>query len=217
MGVKFWFIVYSDGDAREHLKSLPKPDTDASLALAETLFGCEMVPQGTTSFEISDPRGKNILVGVYPGVTIVAAEDVALDRPSGLSAAFLDHGRDRRVTLHAQHSVVDWTAFAWWEHGELKRSLSVSPDDGIIEDIGERLPFEDVFWDPPEDIYDEDSGFPYGHPLELGEHALAHFIGTQYEGYAEDWLWDTTDLEILSFKTGRKKSDPNAKPFWKFW
>lgn len=217
MGVKFWFAVYSDGDARDHLKGLPDPDEAASLTLAETLFGCEMMPQGLTTFENAAPRGKDVLVGVYPGVTLVAAEELGIDRLSQTEPKFLEQGRNRRLTVHAQHSVVDWTAFAWWEKGVLQRALSVSPDSGIAEDIGARLPFEDVFWDPPEVIYGEDAGFPYGHPLELGEHALAHFIGTQYEGYAEDWLWDTTELSICAFKKGSRKRDAGAKPFWKIW
>ncbi len=218
MGVKFWFIVYSDGDAKDHLKSLPTPDEAASKSLAEKLFGREMTPQGNTTFEISDPRGKIVLAGVYPGVTLVAAEEIGIDNLSQTAPRFLEHGRDRRVTVHAQHSVVDWTAFAWWEKGELKRALSVAPDSGgVIEDIGARLPFEDGFWSPDEQIYPPEADFPYGHPLELGEHALAHFIGTQYEGYAEGWLWDTSDLQICSFRMGRKLSDGSPKPFWKFW
>ena len=44
------------------------------------------------------------------------------------------------------HSVVDWLAFAKWKNGELVRSLSLSPDSGILEDIGLRLPFEEPFW-----------------------------------------------------------------------
>ena len=217
MGVKFWFLAYSDGDAKDHLKSLPAPDEAASHALAEDLFGREMTLLGTPRFEVSDPRGKNVLVGVYPGVTLVAAEELGIDNPSQTDPRFLAHGRHQRVTLHTQHSVVDWTAFAWWEKGELKRAFSASSDSGIIEDIGPRLPFEDVFWSPAEQIYPPEANFPYGHPLELGEHALGHFIGTQYEGYAEDWLWDTFDLKICAFRMGRKLPGQSKKPFWKFW
>lgn len=48
----------------------------------------------------------------------------------------------RRLVLHAMHSVVDWLAFAVWDDGRLVRSLSLSPDSGIIENIGEPLPFD---------------------------------------------------------------------------
>ncbi|MFB4263899.1 hypothetical protein [Nonomuraea sp. GTA35] len=55
-------------------------------------------------------------------------------------------GRGRRLVLHAMHSVVDWLAFAVWEDGRLVRSLSLSPGNGIIEDIGEPYPFELPYW-----------------------------------------------------------------------
>jgi hypothetical protein len=196
---------------------LPTPDEAASKALAEELFGCEMVTQESTTFENADPRGKSVLVGVYPSVTLVAANALAIDVPSEIDPQFIKHGQAGRMTLHAQHSVSDWTAFAWWEEGALKRSLSVAPDNGIIEDIGEKLSFEATFWSPSEQIYPPEANFPYGHPLELGELALVHFIGTQYEGYAEDWLWDTFDLRICAFKKGRKIRSGAAKPFWKIW
>ncbi|WP_405525285.1 DUF6928 family protein [Streptomyces canus] len=38
------------------------------------------------------------------------------------------------------HSVVGWFAFAAWGDGRLLRSLSLSPDSGIIENGGEPLP-----------------------------------------------------------------------------
>ncbi|MFD4655933.1 DUF6928 family protein [Kitasatospora sp. NPDC058444] len=58
------------------------------------------------------------------------------------------------MVLHAMHSVVDWLAFGVWEDGRLVRSLSLSPDSGIIEDIGEPLSFEVPSWarERPADI-----------------------------------------------------------------
>jgi hypothetical protein len=43
------------------------------------------------------------------------------------------------------HSVVDWFAYAQWINGKFVRSPSLSPDNGILEDIGQRLPFEEPF------------------------------------------------------------------------
>jgi hypothetical protein len=34
------------------------------------------------------------------------------------------------------HSVVDWFAYAVWIDGQLRRSLSLSPDSGIMEIVG---------------------------------------------------------------------------------
>ncbi|MEU6287191.1 hypothetical protein [Streptomyces sp. NPDC046988] len=60
----------------------------------------------------------------------------------------------RRLILHAMHSAVDWLAFAVWEDGRLDRSLSLSPDSGVTENIGEPLPFELPYWagERPADI-----------------------------------------------------------------
>jgi hypothetical protein len=92
----------------------------------------------------------------------------------------------RRICLHAMHSVVDWLAFAVWEDGELVRSLSVSPDDGVLEDIGERLPFETPYWDGRFPLGDDDDNEPYPlpfHPLEMGERTMRELFGFHAEGF----------------------------------
>lgn len=53
------------------------------------------------------------------------------------------------------HSVVGSLAFAvLGEDGRLVRSLSLSPDSGVIENIGGPLPFELAYWagDRPADV-----------------------------------------------------------------
>ncbi len=128
-----------------------------------------------------------MFIGCFPGVSVIAASEFAVDHPSQLPGRFLDIAGKRRITLHAMHSVVDWFAFAVWEDGRLIRSLSLSPDSGILEDIGEPLPFEAPYWaeqqrvtsDPGEDAYP----LPF-HPLELGEEVLLARFGYQLEGSA---------------------------------
>jgi hypothetical protein len=78
------------------------------------------------------------VVSCFPGVSIVAAKEFGIDYPSMLSQNFIAAGGTGIVTLHAMHSVVDWFAFARWANGKLLRSLSLSPDSGILEDIGKR-------------------------------------------------------------------------------
>src|SRR5262245_55880089 len=81
------------------------------------------------------------------------------------------------------HSMVDWIAFAQWTNGKLLRSLSLSANSGILEDIGKRLAFEQPFWSgehPAVDEYEEeeDEAYPFPfHPLELGEAALEDLFG----------------------------------------
>ena len=54
---------------------------------------------------------------------------------------FLEGAGAKTVYLHAMHSVVDWFAFAVWHGQKVRRSLSLSPDSGVMEDIGSPLPF----------------------------------------------------------------------------
>nr|WP_167348344.1 hypothetical protein [Streptomyces bicolor] len=71
--------------------------------------------------------------------------------------------------------------------GRLVRSLSLSPDTGIIEDIGQRLPFELPYWEGHHQVEpgapSEDEGqypLPF-HPLGLGERAMLEFFGFHVE------------------------------------
>ncbi|MFI0410867.1 DUF6928 family protein [Actinomadura sp. 3N508] len=81
-----------------------------------------------------------------PGVDLVCDQRVMLDRPSELAAHLAEASAGRRLVLHAMHSVVDWLAFAIWEDGRLIRSLSLSPDNGVMENIGGPLSFEAPYW-----------------------------------------------------------------------
>ena len=91
------------------------------------------------------------------------------------------------------HSVVDWFAYAVWSKGALQRSLSLSPDSGILEDIGARFAFEAPFWSgrhPAHDPGEGDDEYPFPfHPLDLGEAALAELFGYQLEGEMNAAFW----------------------------
>jgi hypothetical protein len=110
------------------------------------------------------------------------------------------------------HSVVDWFAFARWSDRALVRSLSLSPDNGILEDIGRILSFEEPFWsgqhpavaeDEEEDAYP----FPF-HPLELGEAALREFFGYVLEGFPDSALLEPESIPLVRYKRSRSR--------WKF-
>ena len=109
------------------------------------------------------------------------------------------------------HSVVDWFAYAIWKDGKLQRSLSLSPDSGVLEDIGPRLPFEEPYWagdHPALDPEEEESAYPFAfHPLELGEAALLELVGYQLEGV--DGRVEPEEIPLMRFK--------RSKSWWKFW
>lgn len=217
MGAKTWMLVYADGNARERLAASPKLDRAATQAAAARLFPKErLLPLPDGSLTWTNPPGNELHIGSFQGVTIVAATEFGIDYPSKLPRRFLEHAVGHTVYLHAMHSVVDWFAFAVWRNGKLERSLSVSPDSGVLEDIGTRLDFETPYWSgqhpaiDPEDADPNDAPYPVPfHPLELGEAALREFFGYQLEGYIDDKLLDTDSIPLMCYK--RKKS------LFKFW
>ncbi len=215
MGAKTSILVYADQDARVALSARPQLDRARTATFARTLFAGEtLTPQDDGTLLDTSPPDDEIVIGCFPGVTIVAAKECGVDRPSTLSRRFIDAGKRGRVTLHAMHSSVDWFAFACWSEGTLMRSLSLSPDSGVIEDVGAKLPFEQPYWggehpavDPEED---EQYPLPF-HPLELGEAALDALFGFQLEGGMMSALIDPEDVVLMRFTRSK------AKPWWRVW
>ena len=143
-------------------------------------------------------------------MSIIAAKEFGIDKPSKLKPHFLNAATGSKVYLHAMHSVVDWFAYAIWENGKLVRSLSLAPDNGIIEDIGARLPFEEPFWDGTHPLVAEgDLGdYPLAfHPLDLAEYALLELFGYQLEGMEPGQI-QPENIPLMGFK---------RKSWWNFW
>src|SRR5688572_25030349 len=215
MGAKTWMLAYVGGSARETLKSDPGLDRKATSALVKTLFPSERLePLDDGDLSFTCPPDDELVVGCFPGLSILAAKEFGIDNPSALDPRFLSAARGSAVYLHAMHSAVDWFAYAIWIEGKLKRSLSLSPDSGVIEDIGPRLAFEEPYWegqhpvvDPDED---EEDDYPFVfHPLELGEAALFELFGYQLEGSAP------SDVQPETIPLARFKRSPSHR--WKLW
>jgi hypothetical protein len=218
MGAKTCMLVASNVDTIGVLRSKPKLDEDATHRLVAALFPSDtVVLAGDADLTFTSPPEDQIVAGCFSGVSIVAAKEFGIDRPSKLDARFMKHFGTQHIVLHAMHSVVDWFGFAVWRDGRLVRSLSVAPDHGVIEDIGDKLAFEQPFWSnkhPAVDPEDEDDDYPLPfHPLELGEAALEHFFGFQIEGFMETKHPDPETVRLLRFV--RKRAAP--RPWWKIW
>lgn len=214
MGAKTWMLAYVNGSASEILNSNPTLDREATAALARKLFSAEKLePLDDGELSSTCPPDNEIVIGCFPGLTIIAAKEFAIDNPSKLDPKFLAASTGSAVYLHAMHSVVDWFAYAVWADGKLKRSLSVAPDNGVIENIGPRLAFEEPYWTgerpvfDPEEEQEEDYPLPF-HPLELGEAALFELFGYQLEGDAVTNVQPEA-ITLLRFKRVRSR--------WKFW
>lgn len=159
------------------------------------------------------PNKRQIFVGSYGGLQIVAHEELANDYPSKISPRWFNPEFGSTAYVHATHSGVDWFACGLWRHGQKVRTLSVSPEDMVLEQTGNPLDFELPYWEgrhPVETDPDED---PYPlpfHPLELAEASLLYHLGFQFEGSMDDWVCNPEDIAICHYADTRL-------PFWKFW
>jgi hypothetical protein len=203
-------LVYASGNVAEALHRRPQLDRAATLELATRLFPKdELEPIGEGTLWDTCPADDELYVGCFPGVSILAAKEFGIDCPSKLAASFIAGGGGGSVYLHAMHSAVDWFAFALWTNGKLVRSLSLSPDTGILEDRGSRLSFEEPFWSgqyPVMDGEEKDDEYPFPfHPLELGEAALKEFFGYQLEGFVDATLLDPESIPLIKYKRSRSR------------
>lgn len=215
MGAKTWMLVLANSNAREALAAKPKLDREATHKFASALFPGEKLEQiGDGDLSYTCPPDEEVHIGCFPGVSVVAAKEFGIDYPSKLPQRFIDAGGNGIATLHAMHSVVDWFAYAIWVNRKLVRSLSLSPDSGIMEDVGQRLPFEEPFWSgdrPAVDDDDEADAYPFPfHPLDLGEATLKDQFGYQLEGYIDASLLEPESVPLIRYKRSRS-------PWWKFW
>jgi len=215
VGAKTWMLVYADSNPAEHLRAASNLDEVKSLALAKLLLDKDQLAliSNRSNLTYTCPSDDEVVVASFPNVAVIAASEFGIDYPSRLPAHFLENAPHRDVYLHAMHSAVDWLAFAHWSDGKLIRSLSLSPDSGILENIGPMLPFEVPYWNgqhPALDPSEEPDSYPFPfHPLELGEAALKDFFGYQLEGFVDESLLDPEDVQLLLLK--------RSKPWWKFW
>jgi len=222
MGAKTCLVAQSRGDARSILAECPPVQESATTTLVASLFpGIRFGVPRATDLSHTYLSDNSVVAGCFPGLRIVIAAEVAVDCPSELPSRFI--AEKGTTILHAMHSVVDWLAFAVWKDGVLVRSLSVAPDNGVIEDIGERLAFETPYWDgvhPACDPEEEPNGYPLPfHPLELGEEALREFFGFQLEGYVDAMLLEPERIHMLCFDDPDKGAAParGERAWWKFW
>jgi hypothetical protein len=164
------------------------------------------------SLSYTCPPDNELCIGSFSGVSIVAAKEFGLDYPSKLLPRFIEAGGTGSISLHAMHSVVDWFAYAHWIDGKLRRSLSLSPDSGVLEDIGAKLAFEEPYWAGQHPAVDDEEAeaypFPF-HPLELGEAALAELFGYQLEGMPDPKLLEPDTIPLVRYKRSRSR--------WRFW
>lgn len=98
------------------------------------------------------------------------------------------------------HSVVDYGAFAVWEHGDLRRSVSLAPDDGILENVGDAFAFEAPYWDGYRPVdHAPDYPLPF-HPLDFADEALLACFGFGLERPSSTYSIDPGTIELPAYR-----------------
>ena len=235
MGAKTALLAFVDGDLSAALRQdgqsqvaekglLAGGDVRSGAGEAEAVVrrlspGYKVTPiRGGTLFEDCYPPDDVAFASVLPGAVLLCDRRLVAVTPSELPEQVLSEAAGRRVLLHSMHSVVDALTFAVWEDGQLIRSLSVSPDTGIVEDIGEPYPFERPYWageHPVTSMFPDQGPYPLPfHPLDLGEEALRALFGFVIEGRPEPDDVDADTISLYGFSvadpTGREQEEREA-------
>jgi hypothetical protein len=219
VGAKTGLLAYAAQDIAQTLRAHPvELGGDCAEALLRRIYPDWRVDRLENAELIDDlweavyPPEDVAYATCFPTLEIVCDRNVMVDHPSRLPQRYLDAALGRTVVLHAMHSGTDWLAFAVWKDGVLVRSLSLSPHGGILEDIGERLPFEAPYWAgerPVTPVPGWPSKGPYPlpfHPLALGEAALRALFGFAIEGRREPGDVDASALPVHAFNL----TDPDS-------
>lgn len=215
MGAKTALLAFADGDIRPALLGATRAERSEAEELVRQVHPGYLVEPAdeSTLFDDVYPPDDLTYAAVLAGAELYCDRRLVLDRPSELPEHLRRAGVGRRIIMHGMHSVVDWLGFAVWEDGVLIRSLSVSPDGGVHENIGEPYDFELPYWagdHPVEPIPGWPDQGPYPlpfHPLALGEEALRALFGFVIEGYPDV---DDIDAETVHLH-GFRVTDPSGQ------
>jgi hypothetical protein len=201
MGAKAAIVYIGEGLPRDALRNAPPFDPVASAELAEAVLGAPVREVGRGPLDESTwPDAATIGAMRFPDFDLLCFKPLARDRPSDLTEWIRSMSPPGNACGVFMHSVVDFLSMALWENGNVRRSLSLAPDDGIMEDLGERYPFETAYWNGDHSIHDYAPDYPLPfHPLELGETALRAWFGFHLEG-PPDTAVDASSIEIPCYR-----------------
>jgi hypothetical protein len=215
MGAKTALLAFTEGDIRPALLGATRsPRSEAEMLVRQVHPGYDVEPaKDGTLVDYIYPPDDITYATKLAGAELFCDRRLVFQRPSELPGHLRKAGAGRRILMHGMHSFVDFLSFAVWEDGTLVRSLSLSPDGGIQENIGEPYDFELPYWageHPVEPVPGWPNEGPYPlpfHPLELGEEALRALFGFIMEGYPAPDDIDPDDVHLHGFRV----TDPTGK------
>lgn len=212
MGTKTGILAFAEDDLRGALHEGLSAEEGATRELVDRLFP-DRVEERVADLNLAEavwPPGDVVYAASFPGVDIVCSQEIVFQRPSDMSGLVARAGSGGQAYAHFMQSAVDWTAFALWDDGDLVRSLSVGPDTGVVENVGEALTFETPYWGGlhpvayPEDNFSPEDPYPLPfHPPELGEAALKELFGFVIEGMPDARCVDPFEVTLSGFRLNR--------------
>jgi hypothetical protein len=150
MGWSVALACASLGDTSSAFRHGMAQDADAAAALARRLYPeADVVETGDTVLDFALwPYEDELFVGAYGDALVVCdrrlfcVDDQARTLADEIAAAL--PGASCGVLV--LHSVVSGCWFRWYDRNRPRRDVFVTADDGVVVDLGDRLPAEAPFW-----------------------------------------------------------------------
>lgn len=171
----------SDAAAAERLIRRLAPGWQIEPAAGEAL--------AEATYPAAYPNTDTVYALSVPGLDLVCGLHFLPGRGGGarLPEHVLAEGAGRRVIYHWMHSGSDSVEIAVWTDGTLTRAIGIDGASGIVEDVGEPLPFEASF--PPSEV----------HPSTFGNEAARALFGFALEGRRAPDDVDPTTVHLHGF------------------
>lgn len=201
MGSKSAVVVFAEAEPRRAFRDAGLTDHDKSKRLAEITLGATAQETGLLTLDLAVwPDSGIVCAASLPECEVVCSRELARYRPSELTEWILRLANGRGAYAVFMHSAEDWAAFAVWSDGALVRSLSMNSSSGVMEDMGEHLPFEFPFWEGERSVRNEPNyALPF-HPIDFGNEALREFFGFVLEGREDELCFDLEEFEVPAFR-----------------
>ncbi|WP_410578150.1 DUF6928 family protein [Amycolatopsis sp. lyj-108] len=201
MGSKSAILVLSDVEPAAILRDISGKGQAESKALAERIAGSVSSDARLLPLDLAVwPEPGVVCVSSVAGLQVICSRGFITRTPSELTRLVGELAPDKKGYAVLMDSAEDWTAFAVWSDGRLQRSLSVDPEYGVVEELGDRLNFEGPFWEGVHSVQ-ESAGYPLPfHPIDLGNKAMREFFGFILEGREDVHSFDPEDVEIWAFR-----------------
>lgn len=179
-------------------------DPDAAAALARRLYPRSQVAEtGDTVLDFALwPYEDELFVGAYGRALVVCDRRLfgVDDQARALADEIARALPGASCGVLVLHSVVSGCWFRWYTGDRTRRDVYVTADDGVVVDLGERLPAEEPFWRA---VGDGASDVPL--PFDYEEYGLAlareHLFGRDLTERGPDGFL-ALELPLRRFKLG---------------